>query len=370
MSFTGKYGSALVIRARGNRYVVEDRDEDGRKFQVRPADYGMRTPTERHQAVDLAERHQARHRYGRSVGEYAERFTTRKYDLDGRPITEQTNLHNERQIAPFLQQYADKAMGEITVQQASDFASHHESSVREVKAMFNAAAAEEWIELSPFRNIKPRQRKGKQTEGRFVPTLPEVEAVLEACLSVHGEYGWTLRAMCAMCAWGGLRPGEAAGARSQDLDLDARRYNVQGQWHTTLGRWTEPKNGSTGNVYLFPPAIEALGHIDTSRHYLFPAKRGGMIGKTQINNYLVPVRQIAGVPNLTMHSFRHFHLSYLYNHTDLPLKTIAEQARHKDGGALILSTYGHPDHDAHIDKIAAAVEGATDGESHGPIARF
>lgn len=370
MSYIGKFGSALVIRARGNRYIVEDRDEDGRKFQVRPGDYGMQTPRERDEAVKLAEAHQARHKYGRSVAEYAERFVSRKYDFDGKEITEQTNRHNEYQIARFVEQFGEDPIGAITVQEANDFASHNESAVREVKAMFNAAVKEEWIEVSPFRNIKPRQRKSKQTEGRFVPTLPEVEAVLEACLTVHGEYGWTFRALCAVCAWGGLRPGEAVGMRGEDLDLDARRYNVQGQWHQNLGRWMPPKNHSTGNVYLFPPALEALSHIDTSAKYLFHAKRGGMIGKTQLNNYLVPVRQLAGVPRLTMHSFRHFHLSYLYNHTDLPLKTIAEQARHKDGGALILSTYGHPDHDTHIDKIAASVEGASEDKSHGRIARF
>jgi integrase len=73
------------------------------------------------------------------------------------------------------------------------------------------------------------------------------------------------------------------------------------------------------------------------------------------------VRAAFGRPTLALHELRHFCATYLLE-LGLAPADVAVQLGHTDGGALVMSTYGHPSDRAARARITAALEGHTTGE--------
>src|SRR5215212_10537685 len=57
------------------------------------------------------------------------------------------------------------------------------------------------------------------------PTDEELSRLLDGC-SVHGDYGYRLRAMLTFCAFSGVRPGEAMALGWADVNLPPLRVHV------------------------------------------------------------------------------------------------------------------------------------------------
>ena len=355
-----------MIRQRGNRYVVELYDSVRGKVTVRPSDYGVATPRSPDEAKYLEQLASSRNGGSYSVEVYADRHCCRDFTDAGRPVTRQTNDHNRSQIKKFVELYATVPMRSITRIQAKDFIAKYPSRLREVSAMFNAALADDVIEVNPFAKLRVPQRKGSKDV--VVPTLEEVKALGEAAIACHpGSWGYTFRAMILFAAWTGLRPGEAAGAKWEHLH--GSEYEVTEQYLLKYHKFSEPKWGSVGTVHVFDAGLEGLAGVPRDNALMFPAKMGGAMSGAQLHSALNPVRILAGVPEFTFKGLRHFHASYLLNELGLPPYTIAQQLRHSDGGELIVSTYGHADRVVHLERISiaekafAASGGANNGAS-------
>jgi len=64
---------------------------------------------------------------------------------------------------------------------------------------------------------------------------------------------------------------------------------------------------------------------------------------------------------MALHELRHFCATYLLE-LGLSPADVAVQLGHTDGGALVMSTYGHPSDRAARARIAAAMDGHASGE--------
>lgn len=345
-----------MIRQRGDRYLVElFSPEKGRTAQVRPGDYGLRTPRNRQEAEQLEAMALLDYQDALTVEQYADRHCTREFTDAGRPVSRQTNDHNRQQLKDFIEVYGSVSMDSITRLQAKDYVVKHPSRLREVSAMFNAAVADDVISVNPFAKLKVPQRKGSKDV--VVPTLEEVKALGEAAVMCHGAWGYTFRAMILFAAWTGLRPGEAAGAKWEHLH--GSEYEVVEQYLLKYHKFSGPKWGSVGTVHVFDAGLDAVAGLPSDNPLMFPAKMGGALSGAQLHSALNPVRILAGVPDFTFKGLRHFHASYLLNELGLPPYTIAQQLRHSDGGELIVSTYGHADRGVHLERISIAEKAYT-----------
>ena len=227
--------------------------------------------------------------------------------------------------------------------------------------MFNAAVADDVISVNPFAKLRAPQRKSVVV----VPTVEEVKSLGEAALVCHGDWGWVFRAMILFTAWTGLRPGEAAGAKWEHLH--GSEYEVAEQYLLKYHRFSEPKWGSVGTVHVFDAGLDALAGLPSGNELMFPAKMGGALSAAQLHAALNPVRILAGVPDFTFKSLRHFHASYLLNELGLPPYTIAQQLRHSDGGELIVNTYGHADRGVHLERISVAEKAYSAGDDESTV---
>lgn len=346
-----------MIRQRGTFWVVELYDKTlRRKFQVRPADYGMETPKTEEQAKELeflAKRAGSRAVGPMTVRKYHDQFIERRFNHAGHEIKQQTNDYYAERLKRFVAQYGDLAIDAITTTEAAAFALDPDtrSSAREVKAMFASAKRDGIITSDPFDAISVQQRKGKP---KAFLRKHDVEALAEAALIVHGEWGPTFRAWILWTAWLGLRPSEGAGSQWEFFDQDAELYDVQFQWHGKLRKLLAPKHDSTGLVHVFDPAAQAAASVQRRGSFMFPGKEGQPMDGATIHNNFKPVKHIAGLPDATPGALRHFLASYMLNELGLPPYTIAQQLRHSDGGKLVVKTYGHPDRAIHLSRIAQA----------------
>lgn len=149
--------------------------------------------------------------------------------------------------------------------------------------------------------------------------------------------------MILFAAYVGLRPGELYALERRDVTGDEVRIR---QKLDGTGQLKLPKNGKPRVVILPPPARDALmavaPRVDVP--WLFSTPRGRRLSKSTLLYYWRPVRALAGRPEMDFYELRHFCATHLLglgvSHAD-----VAVQLGHTDGGALVMSTYGHPSED-------------------------
>jgi integrase len=81
--------------------------------------------------------------------------------------------------------------------------------------------------------------------------------------------------------------------------------------------------------------------------------RGRRFTKSSLYYYWNPVRAAFGRPGMDFYELRHFCATHMLelgvSHAD-----IAMQLGHTDGGALVMSTYGHPTEDGARERVKRA----------------
>jgi integrase len=86
---------------------------------------------------------------------------------------------------------------------------------------------------------------------------------------------------------------------------------------------------------------------------LFVTPRGKRFSKSTLLYYWRPVRTAFGRPTMDFYELRHFCATHLLergaSHAD-----VAIQLGHTDGGALVMSTYGHPSEDLARERLKRA----------------
>ena len=146
-----------------------------------------------------------------------------------------------------------------------------------------------------------------------VPSVEQVGRIL-------GGADDDFRALVALCAFAGLRLGEATGVQVGDVDFLRRQLAVSRQLQRD-GREVairQPKYGSERVVYLPEQLVTMLSeHVAAHRpdgepeRWLFADIGGRPRHNNAVNYRWRQTRKAAGTPSIRLHDLRHFYASGL-----------------------------------------------------------
>ena len=258
----------------------------------------------------------------------------------------------EYDLRPFVAEFGKFRLGDVTRRQARDWAIKHQSAVATIRAMFNDALDEDprVAPSNPFANLRLAQSRGRRD--LRVISEEDLHDLANTALGAHGTYGPTFRACILFAAYVGCRPAEMVMLKWSDISDDEVRIRES---LGTTGEVTLPKNGRVRRVILPPAARDALREMPrrADSPYVFTTKRGKRLSKSSHFYYWQSVRAAFGRPEMDFYELRHFCATHLLelgvSHAD-----VAVQLGHTDGGALVMSTYGHPSEDAARARLKAA----------------
>ncbi|MCQ1999532.1 tyrosine-type recombinase/integrase [Arthrobacter zhaoxinii] len=180
-----------------------------------------------------------------------------------------------------------------------------------VRSAFKGAVADRVIVLDPSDNIKlPRERRPEVA--MTIPTTAQVAAALDAAPE------W-FRAYIGVCAFAGLRLGEASGLQVGDIDFLRRTLKVSRQVQGENRKKAEvvaPKHGSERVVYIPARLTEMIAqHVEQvgvhgDEGWLF-STGGHLWNRGMAGYYWREVREACGMGEFTLHDLRHFFASAL-----------------------------------------------------------
>lgn len=180
-----------------------------------------------------------------------------------------------------------------------------------VRSVFNAACRDKIIAHNPTDDVGlPRQRRASQA--MQVPTPSEVGTIVAAA------EGWfaTFVALCAFC---GLRLGEAAALQRGDVDFLRRTMTVRRQVQRAERGRVEirpPKYGSERTVYPPDGLLDMLagspGMRDAAAEdWLFSGPGGHPPHQNTVGHQWRQTLKRAGLTGYKLHDLRHFYASGL-----------------------------------------------------------
>lgn len=304
---------------------------------------------------DAMERRTARGR--ETVGGFTVRWA-RDYP---RP-RESTNRHNAERAKAFGEALDRRRVDSITVDEARAWALSHPAQLPALRAMFNDARRSGLIVANPFAGLGMERSRGRRDLPSEWLTETDVEGLCDAAQAVHGDgYGPQMAAMIRFAAHTGVRPGELFALELTDLAGDSITVRHAADSRTrTVG---PPKNGRARTIVYPAAARHAAEQCPRmmGQTLVFVGPRGGQLWASAFSWLWKPVRAAAGRPSMAWHELRHYAATRLLE-LGLSPADVAVQLGHTDGGALVMSTYGHPSERAARARILAAVDGHERGE--------
>jgi integrase len=180
-----------------------------------------------------------------------------------------------------------------------------------------------------------------------IPTPPQVGALLAAADDRFAGF-------IAICAFGGLRLGEAAALQVGDVDFLRRRVVVSRRVQRGPGGTIEiraPKHGSERTIVV-PDRLVTLiaGHVE--RHlpaggperWLFPTPTGTPPHQNTVGHQWRMATSATALTGLRLHHLRHFFASgFIAAGCDV---VTVQRALGHASATTTLNTYGHPWPDA------------------------
>lgn len=207
-----------------------------------------------------------------------------------------------------------------------------------VRSVFRAAVRERLIAADPTDNVRlPRSRRA--SAAMSIPTPSQVGLLLRSAPS-------GFNAFVGLCAFAGLRLGEAAGARTIDVDAGKAEIRIARQVQRTAGGGYDisaPKNQSERIVGLAPSLIELLQpHLAVAEadedEWLF--HRDGVPLHQGSAAYLWrKTLSAAGLSGIRLHDLRHFYASGLIA-SGCDVVTVQRALGHATANTT-LGTYAH-----------------------------
>ncbi|HXH79270.1 site-specific integrase [Nocardioides sp.] len=208
-----------------------------------------------------------------------------------------------------------------------------------VRMAFLAAVKARVIRQDPTAGISPP--RVAKSEGRIkLPTPEQVGAALqEAPDSFHG--------FVAVCAFAGLRLGEAAGLQLGDVDFLRRTLSIQRQIQGQVNAKTvevSPKYESARTVYLPDDLVTVLAaHLEKcppmgEERWVF-SLNGYVYNRNSAGNQWRNLRAKVGMDAFTLHDLRHFFASGLI--ADGCDVVTVQHALGPSSASITLNVYSH-----------------------------
>ncbi len=220
-------------------------------------------------------------------------------------------------------------------------ASTIETRVKAVRSVLRGAVTERLIATDPSAGLTlPRRRK--REAAMQIPTPDEVGRLLASADE-------TLRSFLAVCAFAGLRLGEACGLQVGDVDFLRRQLTVARQLQRDGSGVAvcPPKYGSERTVYLPDELVATLAdHVARHRsggsdrgRWLFVDVAGRPFHPQRVNHRWCRARKAAGADHVCMHDLRHFYASGLIA-AGCDVVTVQRALGHSSA-TTTLTTYAH-----------------------------
>ncbi len=228
-----------------------------------------------------------------------------------------------------------------------------------MRAMWSDALSAGLVATNPFARLGMKQSRGRRDLPSDWLTAADIDRLETTAHDCHGRYGAVIASMARFGSETGLRPGELFALDRADLDggfVDVRRAAS-----SPVREIRPPKNGRSRRVVLSPraaSAAELCPRLHETR--LFATPTGRQLWAPAFSTLWRPVRHAAGLPEVTLHHLRHYCATRLLE-AGLEAWEVAVQLGHTDGGALVMSTYGHPSERRALDRIADVLD-----ENHSP----
>lgn len=213
------------------------------------------------------------------------------------------------------------------------------SRMNGVRSALRAAVRDRVIVVDPSQGVAlPRRRRAEHA--MTVPTTEQVGAILAAT----DPY---MRPIVLLCAFAGLRLGEACGAQLDDVDFLRRQIRVVRQVQRAKGGGLEvraPKYGSERVVGLPDGVLEDLArHVEEfgigAGGWWVMSIRGGALPPTTVDAWWKRTTADAGVTGVRLHTLRHFFASGLIA-AGCDVVTVQRALGHSNA-TTTLNTYSH-----------------------------
>lgn len=209
-----------------------------------------------------------------------------------------------------------------------------------VRAVVRAAVADRAIPFDVTATVTlPRARRAEAA--MVIPTTAQVGMALH-----HAPDKF--HAFVAVCAFGGLRLGEAGGLKVSDINFMRREVRVERQVQMVTGGGVDvraPKYGSERTVYVPKDLIEILAeHVrlyvpgEDPDRWMFTDQRGVQLHQNSADYLWRCTRDKAGL-KFRLHDLRHFYASGLIA-AGCDVVTVQRAMGH-GSASLTLNTYSH-----------------------------
>ena len=327
---SGRWRAQVHVPGQGNVSVA--------KIIGGPGSY--RTKNEAKAAREKARARVGTVRHDVTVEQFRYRWTTDP--LFARP-RKSTNVTNAERTHGFAAKYGTLRLGQVTDALVSEWLAggKHAHTVPALRAMWNdamSAQAGRVTDSNPWAMLGLRKAKPKawRLDERSREQLDEQARDL-----TPPSFAAYLRFGCLTA----LRPSELDALKLEDVDFDAGEIHVRRQWSARVGKMTDPKYGPY-TAALVDDARRIIEQTprDHDAPWAFLTLRGHHYTPSTRSHHWNRVRCGAQLGNVRLYdATRHYFAWYGLNVLGLPPHVLAEQLGHKDGGKLIVSTYGHPD---------------------------
>lgn len=206
-----------------------------------------------------------------------------------------------------------------------------------VRSVLRGAVNDRLMGVDPSQGVKlPRTRRADAA--MVLPTPGEVRALLDAADE-------RFVAFIALCAFAGLRLGEAAALRVADIDFERRTLTVARQVQRAGAGRVEirpPKYGSERTVFLADGLVEILTRhieLDGRTGWMFDGQNDLPPHQNTVGYWWRRARAAAGVPDVKLHDLRHFYASGLIAQ-GCDVVTVQRALGHASA-TVTLKTYAH-----------------------------
>lgn len=215
-----------------------------------------------------------------------------------------------------------------------------------VRSVFRAAVADRVIGTDPCIGVTlPRRRRAEAA--MQIPTTEDVGRLLAHADSTRVSTRKGFRAYVALCAFAGLRKGEAAAVQLGDIDFLRRTLNVSRQLQRDRSTYVVrlPKYGSERVVFLPDELVAVLAehvaaHLPSAEpdDWLFTVNDRPMYDN-DITWRWRATRTAAKLPHVRLHDLRHFYASGLIA-AGCDVVTVQRALGHSTA-TTTLNTYSH-----------------------------
>jgi integrase len=211
--------------------------------------------------------------------------------------------------------------------------------VNAVRAALKSAVRDRVIAIDPSAGLRlPARRRAEHA--MEIPTPDQVRTLIDRSRP-------NMQAYLGVCAFAGLRLGEASAVNLEDVDFLGRRLQVHRQVQRRRGGPAElrqPKYGSERTIYLPNRLVELLArHIErtgtAAEGWLFYTGDGRPIPPSTVNSWWQSTTKAAETPALHLHGLRHFYASGLIA-AGCDVVTVQRALGHRSPSTT-LDTYSH-----------------------------